>query len=127
MHMKITRTKFKSRIGSFCLNRGIWLAALAFSLIASPVWATHLDSLSWEIHEPTTIGNAQIKPGNYLFRAEEGQSELQIMEDGKVVATVPCRWTQLTNKAAYSEVKTLNNQIIELHFAGRKEAIQFNP
>ena len=125
--MKIIKNKFKSGIVSLRLNRGTYLAALAFSLITLPVWAAHSDSFSWEVHEPTTIGNAQVKPGNYLFRAEEGQSELQIIQDGKVIARVPCHWTHLPAKASSSEVKTLDNQIIQLQFAGRREAIQFNP
>jgi hypothetical protein len=124
--MKIIKNKFKSGVISLRSNRGKYLAALAFSFITLPVWAAHSDSFSWEIHESTTIGNAQVKPGNYLFRAEEGQSELQIVQDGKVVARVPCHWTRLTNKASSSEVKTLDNRIIQLQFAGRREGIQFD-
>jgi hypothetical protein len=45
---------------------------------------------------------------------------------GKVMVKVPCSWTQVTNKAVYSEVATLNNQILEVQFSGRREAIQFN-
>jgi hypothetical protein len=126
MKMKIVKNKFQSGVGPLHLNGGKYLAALAFSLITLPVWAAHSDSFSREIHEPTTIGNAQIEPGNYLFRAEEGQSQLQIVQDGKVVARVQCHWTHLTNKAASSEVKILENQIIQLEFAGRREAILFN-
>jgi hypothetical protein len=125
--MKIMKNKFKSGVNSLRLNRGKYLAAFAFSLIALPVWAAHSDSMLWAINEPTTIGSAQVKAGNYLFRAEEGQSELRIIQGGKVIARVPCRWTQLTKKAAYSEVLTQDNQIIEVQFAGRREAIQFNP
>jgi hypothetical protein len=127
MNMKIMKNKFKSGVISLRLNKGKVLAAFAFSLIALPVWAAHSDSMSWQIKESTTMGSAQVKPGNYLFRAEEGQSELQLIQDGKVIARVPCRWTQLTKKAAYSEVLTQDNQIIEVQFAGRREAIQFNP
>ena len=124
--MKIIKNKFKSGIVSLRLNSWKYLAGLAFSLITLPVWAAHLDSFSWEIHEPTAIGNARVKPGNYLFRAEEGQSELQIIKDGKLIARVPCHWTYLSNKASSSEVKTLDNQIIQLQFAGRREAIRFD-
>jgi hypothetical protein len=124
--MKMIKNKFKSGVASLGLNRGKYLAAFAFSLIALPVWAAHSDSFSWELKEPTTIGSAQVKPGNYLFRAEEGQSELQIVQDGKVIVRVPCRWTPLMSKAAYSEVHTLDHQIIQVQFAGRKEAIQFD-
>ena len=125
--MKIIKTKIKSGAALLRFGGRKYLVALAFSLISLPVWAAHSDSMSWELHETTTIGNAQVKPGNYLFRAEEGQSEFQIIQDGKVIAKVPCSWTCLTKKAPESEIQILNNQMIEVQFAGRKEAIQFNP
>jgi hypothetical protein len=124
--MKIIKTKIKSGAASLRFGGGKYLVALAFSLISLPAWAAHSDSMSWELHETTTIGSAQVKPGNYLFRAEEGQSELQIIQDGKVIAKVPCSWTHLTKKAPESEIQILNNQMIEVQFAGRREAIQFN-
>lgn len=86
--MKIIKTTIKSRAASLRFSGGKCLAALAFSFISLPVWAAHSDSMSWELHETTTIGSAQVKPGNYLFRAEEGQPELQIVQDGKVIAKV---------------------------------------
>jgi len=126
MNMKIIKNKFKSGIDPLHLKRGRYLVSFAFSLIALPAWAAHSDSFSWEIDEITAIGSAQVRPGNYLFRAEEGQSELQIIKDGEVIARVPCHWTHLSNKASSSEVKTLDNQIIQLQFAGRREAIEFD-
>jgi hypothetical protein len=125
--MKIIKTKIKSGAASLNQRRGIYFAALALSFFSLPAWAAHSDSLSWVLHETTTIGSAQVKPGNYLFRAEEGQSELQIIQGGKVVAKVPCIWTHLTTKASESEIQILDNQMIQLQFAGRREAIQFNP
>jgi hypothetical protein len=126
MNMKGMKFKFESGAGSSPLRWGKYLAAFAFSLIALPAWAAHSDSMSWEIHEFVTMGSAQVKPGIYLFRAEEDQSELQIMQDGKVLATVPCHWTQLTSKAASSQVLTVNKQITQLQFAGRREAIELD-
>lgn len=124
--MKIMRTKIKSGAAlRFCWGK--YFAALSFSLISLTVWAAHSDSISWELHETTTIGSAQVKPGNYLFRAVEGQSELQIIQDGKVIAKVPCGWTHLMKKAPQSEIQILNHQMIQVQFAGRREAIQFNP
>ena len=64
--------------------------------------------------------------GNYQLRAEEGQSNLEIIHDGKVVATVPCSWMQLPSKAEYSEVQSNANQVTQVQFSGRTEAIQFN-
>jgi len=59
-----------------------------------------------------------IMPGHYQLTAEEGQSELQVISGGKVTATVPCRWTHLTNKAADSEVQTNNSQVIRCSSLG---------
>jgi hypothetical protein len=127
MNVNILKTKIRLGAASLRFSKGQYLTALAFSLISLPVWAAHSDSMSWELHETTTIGSAQVKPGDYLFRAEEGQSELQIIENGKVIATVPCSWTRLPKKAADSEIHILNNQMTEVQFAGRREAIQLNP
>ena len=108
------------------LNKKPYLAAFAFSLITVPVWGAHTDSIPWVAIEPTTIGSAHVMPGHYQLTAEEGQSELQVISGGKVIATVPCHWTHLTNKAADSEVQTNNNEVTQVRFAGRTEAIQFN-
>ena len=108
------------------LDKKTYLAAFAFSLITLPVWGAHTDSIPWGPTEPTTIGSAHVMPGHYQLTAEEGQSELQVISGGKVIATVPCHWTHLTNKAADSEVQTNNNEVTQVRFAGRTEAIQFN-
>jgi hypothetical protein len=92
-----------------------------------PAWASHWDPMSWGLHETKTIGSAQVKPGNYLFRAAEDQSELEIIQDGKAVARVPCSCIHLMKKAPESEIEILNNQVTQVQFAGRREAIQFNP
>jgi hypothetical protein len=107
-------------------NKKAYFAAFAFSLFTLPVLAAHTDSIPFETTQSTTIGTTQLNPGNYELRAEEGQSELQVIRDGKVIATVPCQWTQLTNKAADSEVISSNNQVTGVQFAGRTESVQFN-
>ena len=125
--MKNIKTKMKSVAASLPFRWGKYLAVLVLSLISLPVWAAHTDSMSWELHETTTIGSAQVEPGNSLFRANEGQSELQIIQNGQVIAKVPCSWIHLTKKAPESEIHILNNQMTQVQFAGRREAIQFNP
>ena len=125
--MNIIKTKIKSGFPSLPFCRGKFLSPIAFLLFSLPVWAAHTDSMSWELHETTAIGSTQVNPGIYLFRAEEGQSKLQIIQDGKVIARVPCNWTRLTKKAPESEIEILDHQMIHVQFAGRKESIQFNP
>lgn len=103
-----------------------YLAIFAFSLITLPLWAAHMDSMSWEPIQPVTIGSTQVMPGQYQLRAEEGQSNVEVLQNGKVIATVPCNWMQLPTKAENSEVQTDNNKVTQVEFSGRTEAIQFN-
>ena len=108
------------------LNSKKYVAAFVFSLVTLPVWAAHTDSVSWDPMQPSTIGSTQVKPGHYQLRAEEGQSQLQVVQGGKVIATVPCHWTQLPSKPSDTEIKVTNNQVTEVDFGGRTQAIQFN-
>ena len=103
-----------------------YLAVLAFSFVALPVWAAHMDSLSWEPTQAARIGSTQVMPGQYELRAEEGQPNVEVMHNGKVLATVPCNWVKLPKKADNSEVQTNNNQVTQVDFSGRSEAIQFS-
>ena len=83
------------------------------------------DMLSWQVNQPVTIGTTQLKPGNYQLKAEEGQSELQVKENGRMVATIPVHWVQLPSKANSSEVDTDSGKVTEIHFSGTTAAIQF--
>jgi hypothetical protein len=109
------------------VNRKKFIATLAFCFAALPAWAAHMDSMDWTPDQPVTIGTTQIQPGDYQLKAEEGKSELQVTAKGKVVATVPCTWTQLPAKAADSEVSTDGVRVTGVQFAGRPSAIQINP
>jgi hypothetical protein len=90
-----------------------------------PAWAAHKYSVSWAVSQSTTIGSTQLKPGSYEIKAEEGQSQLQVLSQGKVVADVPCHWTQLPAKAAASEVEVDNNNVTSIEFGGKTAAIAF--
>jgi hypothetical protein len=73
-----------------------------------------------------TIGSTQLQRGQYQLRAEEGKSELQVIQKGKVVATIPCQWIQLPAKASYSQVLTDADKVAQVQFGGRIAAIEFN-
>ncbi len=107
------------------LNRKVIIAS-AFSLAALPLWAAHSLSTDWNPEQPITIGTTQIQPGQYQLKAEEGKSELQILQRNKVVATVPVHWTTLPAKAANSEILTDGNKVTEVEFGGRNQAVQIN-
>lgn len=125
--MKTGRAGTNSGAPHLRFSGAAFLAAIAFSLVSLPVSAARSDSMSWKLHGITMIGTAQVNPGNYLFRAKEGQPELQILQDGKVIANVPCSWTRLAKKAPESQIIIINSQMTQVQFSGRKDAIQLNP
>ena len=84
------------------------------------------NTLSWRVDQPVTIGTTQLKPGSYQLKAEEGQSELQVRQNGQMVATIPIHWVQLPSKSNSSEVETDSGKVTEIHFSGTTAAIQFN-
>jgi hypothetical protein len=71
------------------------------------------------------VGDSEIKPGDYMIRAEEGQSTLQIMSHGKMVADVPAHWIQLPSKAEASQVEVDGNKVTSVEFGGRTAALDF--
>ncbi len=103
-------------------------AVVAAVILTAPVWAasasSHKDSARFDAAEATTIGNTQLQPGHYTFEAREDQSRLNVLKDGKVVATVPCHWVQLQKKPSASEILSNKNQVNEIRFGGRTEAVQ---
>jgi len=102
-------------------------AICSFTLLiaALPVWAARAYTVEWSVSEPTTIGNMEIKPGTYELRAVEGQSQLEVMSNGKMVAEVPCHWIQLPSKAAADEVEVDSNKVTSVEFAGKTAALDF--
>lgn len=105
-----------------------YICGAAVLLVALPIWARpkaeRTDTATWNSSQSITIGNAQIKPGDYTFRAEESGKTLEVVRDGKVVAQVPCHWIELSKKADNTEISTDANKIVQIEFAGRTEAIR---
>ena len=106
------------------LNKG-YLSAIAGLLVAMPIWAAHTNSVTWNVTQPSTIGGTAIKPGEYVIRAEDGGTQLEVVSRGKVVAQVPCQWTQLSQKAQASEVDVDSGQVTQVKFGGKTAAISF--
>ena len=82
-------------------------------------------TVTWSVSQPTTIGNTEIKAGDYELRVEEGQNQLQVVSHGKMVAQVPCHLIQLPSKAAASEVEVDNNKVTGVEFGGKTAALDF--
>lgn len=101
-------------------------AVMAAVILTAPAWAgsapSHKDSTTFDVAQAITIGNTQLQPGHYTFEANEAESQLNVLKNGKVIATVPCHWVQLDKKASDSEVLSNGNQVSEIRFGGRTQA-----
>ena len=99
------------------------LCAIILLALAVPVWARTHSTTAYS-DGTTTIGGTQLKAGDYQLKVEDNGTELQVTQDGKLVAHVPVQWIQLPNKAKTTEVMLSNNQITEVHFGGETQAVQ---
>lgn len=108
------------------LNKIQCLSVFAGLLLAMPIWAAHSNSVEWDVSQPTTIGGTQVKPGDYVIRVDDGGSQLEVLSRGKMVAQVPCQWTQLSQKAEASEVDVDGGQVTQIKFGGKNSAVSFN-
>lgn len=105
-----------------------YLGVLSVLIFTMPVWAakssSHKDSTDYDVIQVTMVGNTQLQPGHYTIEVRESENQFDILRDGKVIATVPCRWVKLPKKAGQSEVSTDNNRVNEVEFQGRLEAVK---
>lgn len=100
------------------------LGGLALLVMALPVWAK-TDSIQYVTTQPTTIEGHKLAPGTYTFNASDTTNKVAVEKNGSTVATLPCKWIQLPQKAAKSEVLSNNSKVTELKFAGKTEAATF--
>ena len=103
-----------------------YLAAIAILGLSLPLWA-HTDSVPLQVDHTLTIGTQQLEPGNYNLKANDGDKQLSVVRisDGKTIATVPCQWVDLSQKARQSEVVTDANRVVQVEFDGKNKAIEF--
>ncbi len=102
-----------------------YFAVVAIFAFAVVVWAsTRTDSTPYDVTQTTEIGHAQLKPGRYTIKAKESMDKLKVFHDGRVVATVPCHWVKLHQKADDSEIFSTKDRVTRVEFQGRKEAIR---
>jgi hypothetical protein len=99
--------------------------AVALFALAIPVWA-RTDTAQLTVIQPTTIGTTQLKPGDYKLEVTPNATQLKVVntDSGQTIAQVPCHWFQLQKKPDTTEVVTNNNQVIEVDFGGKTQAIK---
>ena len=98
-------------------------AGLAALMLVMPVWArTHKEQ--WTVNTPVTIGGTQIKVGDYQLNADDAKKELTVLQNGKVVATVPGQWVKLPKKADYTTVETDSGKVTRVLFGRSDQAFQ---
>ena len=99
--------------------------AIALLGLAFPVWA-RTETAELSVTQTTTIGTAQIKPGDYRVEAAPNAKQLKVVDrqNGKTVAEVPVQWIQLNKKPSQTEVVMNNNQVTEVDFGGTTQAVK---
>jgi hypothetical protein len=113
------------RLKSVSLLTGLTILLASNSLLAHPN-SGHMDKAQWTPDHETKIGDKDFTPGNYQLSAMESGTSVSIFKDGKMVAEVPCHWTQLPQKASDTAVFTdTANNVTQVQFSGRTAAIQF--
>jgi hypothetical protein len=97
-------------------------------ILALPVFAAgstmHTDTTQFDVSHEMTIGSTQLSPGHYTLKGRESEGQIEVLQEGKVVATVPCQWVRLNDKPDHSEILSNNNQVTGVRFAGRTESVQ---
>lgn len=100
------------------------LGGLALFAMALPVWAK-TDSVRYIATQSTTIEGHRLAPGSYTLNASDTTDKVVVQKNGTTVATVPCKWIQLPQKAKRSEVLSNRSKLTQLKFAGQTEAATF--
>jgi hypothetical protein len=100
-----------------------YLAVLAVLTLTMPSSArTYKQSLTFTNN--TTIGSAQLKPGSYDFTADDTKKELNILQKGKIIATVQGQWVKIPQKSEISGLVTDQDKITQVLFQGSDQAFQ---
>ena len=100
-----------------------YLAGLAVLMLTIPVWArTYKQSMV--LSTGMTIGSTQLKPGSYELTADDTKKELNILQKGKIIATVQGEWVKIPQNAQGSGVDLYNDKITQVRFSGSDKAFQ---
>lgn len=100
-----------------------YLAGLAVLTLTMPVWARTYKA-SVFVTNNTTIGSVQLKPGSYDLTADDTKKELNIVQKGKIIATVQGQWVKMPQKAQTGGVDMNDDKITQVRFSGSDQAFQ---
>lgn len=81
-------------------------------------------SMSVELSSVAALGGRELKPGNYLVRADS--VKVTLSRGNKMIAEAPVQWKDEAGKAAYSTIVTESNQIKEIHFVGKSKYVEIS-
>jgi len=105
------------------LNVKYYLVGLALLVATIPVSArTYKQSAVFTSN--TSIGSTQLKPGSYDLSADDTKMELNISQNGKIIATVQGQWVKIPQKPRNSELDVDNDKITQVRFRGNDQAFQ---
>jgi hypothetical protein len=99
------------------------LAGLATFILVMPVWARTYNQ-PWTVSTAVTIGSTQLKAGNYQLNADDAKKEVTVLQNGKVLATIPGQWVKLPKKADNATIATDGGKVTEVRFGGSDQAFQ---
>jgi hypothetical protein len=106
------------------------IASLAVLFLAVPLFAAKnaagTNTATFSVREATTIGQTQLKPGDYTLQAADGQNELTVLQNGKMIGKAGCHWIPLRAKAQTSEVLTDSGKVTQVNFRGNAQAVQLD-
>jgi len=106
------------------------IAALAVLFLAVPLFAAKnaagTNSATFSVREATTIGQIQLKAGDYTLQAVDGQNELTILQNGKMIGKAACHWIALPAKPQASQVLTDSGKVTQVNFRGNTQAVQLD-
>ena len=94
-----------------------YFAALAALALTIPAYARTFKQ-TLVLNSNTTIGSTQLKPASYEVTGDDSKNEINFMQKGKVIATVPGKWTKILQKAVASSVVFTGDKITQVQFSG---------
>ena len=98
----------------------VCMAAFSFAI---PLWA-HALSADVTLGKAATIGTTTLNAGSYHVVVDSKTNQVQFMQDGHVMATAPGKLVSLKSKSPYTALVLNKDQIQEIQFSGKAEAIR---